>query len=125
MVRDDSEIKACAVQNACRYCNLELMTPELRAAALAPDASLGPRFASPAALVARAAHGHLERHHGAVARFAPRQSDRRAQCGGPLVGEKRVPHAVDSRRHRWKIDDDLVREAVRIRTTAGTGGDGR
>ena len=66
MVGRDGEVEAGAVDDAGGYRNLKLMTPEFGAAALASDTWLGPRFAAPAAVVARAAHGHLERHHRAV-----------------------------------------------------------
>ena len=70
--------------------------------------------------MACAANGHLERHHGAVARLAIRQPDRRAQRGGPLVRQKRASHTIDGGSHRWKIDDDLIRKATRLRTTVVT-----
>ena len=124
MAGSDGEVEAGAVEDAGGDRDLKPMTPKLDAAALAPDAGLGPRFAAAAAVVARAAHRHHERHHGAVARLALRQSDRRLQRCGPLVNEKRAPHAIHGGRHRWKIDDDLIREATCLRTTVASAGDG-
>ncbi len=124
MAGSDGEVEAGAVEDTGGDRDLKPMTPKLDATALAPDAGLGPRFASAAAGMARAAHGHLERHYGAVASFALRQSDRRAQRGSPLVNKKRAPHAIDGGCHRWKIDDDLIRETTCLRTTVGTADDG-
>lgn len=123
MTGSDGELEAGAVEDPSGERNLKLMRRELNATALASGARLGPRFAASTAVVARAAHGHLERHHGAVSRLAMRQSDRRTQRGRPLVREKRVPHPIDGGCHRWKIDDDLVREATLLCTTIGPGDD--
>ena len=42
------------------------------------------------------------------------------QRGGPLVRQKRASHTIDGGSHRWKIDDDLIRKATRLRTTVVT-----
>ena len=125
MAGRDGEVEASAVQDTGGYCNLKLVTPEFSAAALASDTWLCPRLAAAAAVVARPAHGHLEWHHRAVPSLALRQLDRRAQCRSPLVGEKGAPHALDRGCHRWKIDNDLIREAARVRTTVGVANGGR
>jgi hypothetical protein len=94
MPGSDAEVEARSVENAGRYGHLYVMPPELDAAALAPETWLGPRFAAAAAIVARAAHEHFERHYGAVARFALRagwphlNADARSSA-------KRAAHAID------------------------------
>ena len=123
MAGSDGERETGAVEDPSGDRNLKLMRRELNATALASGAWLGPRFAAPAALVARAAHGHLERHHGAVSRLAMRESDRCAQRGSPLVREKRASHPIDGGRHRRKIDADFIREATCLCTTVGTADD--
>ena len=122
MSGSNREAEAGAVEDASRNGHLQLMMAQLCAAALAPVAGLGPRFAAAAAVVARAADGHFERYHRAVARFSRREADRRAQRGGALIFEKSVPHAIDCRGDRRKVDDDLVREAAGIGTSVGAVG---
>ena len=36
------------------------------------------------------------------------------------VRQKRASHTIDGGSHRWKIDDDLIRKATRLRTTVVT-----
>jgi uncharacterized protein (DUF1800 family) len=120
----DSEIEAGAIEDTGGHRNPELMGPKLDATAVASHAGLSPRFAAAAAVVARATHRHLERHHRAVARLAMRQSDRRAQRSSPLVHEERAPHTIDGGRHRWKINDDLIRKAICLWTAVGSTDDG-
>ena len=114
-------MEAGAVEDTSRNRDLQLMVLELAAASLATDARLRPRLAAPPAVVARAAHRDLKRQHGAVARLAPRQLNRRAQGGGAFVCEKGAAHAIDGERHRRKVDDDLVGEAAPVRLTAASG----
>jgi len=124
MAGSDGEIEVGAIANASGHRNLKAMRSILDAAAVASDARLSPRLAATAAVVARAAHRHLERHHGAITCLPMRELNRRAQRGSPLVGEKRAPHAIDGGSHRRKIDDDLIREATYLRTTVGAADNG-
>lgn len=117
MSRSNREAEAGAVDDARRYGHLQLMMTQLGAAALAPVAGLGPRFAAAAAVVAGAADWYFERHHRAVACLSRREANRRAQRGGALILEKGVPHAIDGWSDGWKIDDDLVGEAAGIGTS--------
>jgi len=116
----DGEIEAGAVENTGGHRYPKQMTLRLDAAAEASKAGFGPCFAATAAVVACAAHGHLERDHGALVRLAPRQPDHRPQRGGPLVDQKGAPHTIDGGSHRRKIDDDLIRKTARLWTTVGT-----
>ena len=54
VARDEREVEAGAIGHARRHCHVELMTAQLGPAAVAADAPLGPGFAAPAALAARA-----------------------------------------------------------------------
>ena len=112
-------MEAGAVEDTSRNRNLQLMVLELAAASLATDARLRPRLAATPAGVTSTPYRELKWEHGAVACLAPRQLNRRAQGRGAFVGDKGAPHAIDGKRHRRKVDDDLVGEAAPVRLTAG------
>src|SRR5258705_13676691 len=99
-----------AVFHAGGHADVHLVMPELDAAAGTAAARLRPGLAAAAARAARAAHRNVERHRRALARLARRNLERGCQRLRVLLGDKRAANAVDGRRHRRKVDDDLVGE---------------
>jgi len=103
-----------AVANAGRDRHLDRMSNELEPAATACRAGFSPRFTAPTALDARALDRHAERDRDTVGGFAVGQLDDGTKRVGTLVSQERAPDTLDRRRHRRKVDDDFVREAVDV-----------
>src|SRR5687768_13312832 len=85
-------------------------------------ARLGPGLSSAAAGRTGAPQRDFERQHDARPRLTRRKQDLRRQgiCIGSLP-EERLPDALDEVSHRWKVDRDLVGEAVARRAGAPDG----
>ncbi len=114
VTRRDAEMETGPVDHASGKGNAELMLPELVTGALASQAGFRPCFTAAAADTAGAPHRHLQWEHGAETRFPARDLDGCAQCRPAFVGNERVPHAIDGRRHRRKVDDDFVGKAAPV-----------
>ena len=110
----DAEVKAGAVDDTRRKGHSQLMLLQLMTASLTPRTGLGPGLTAAAARVARASYGHLKGQHSAKTCFLPRHLHGCTQRGCALVGYERVSHAIDSRSHRRKVDDDLVSKTAPV-----------
>jgi len=111
-----SEAEPGAVTNAGGDRHLDGVSNDLEPAATASCAGFGPRFTASPALDARALNGHTERDGDTVRGFTVGQLDGGTQQLGTLVGKKRSPDTLDGRRHRRKVDDHFVGEAVDVLT---------
>ena len=108
------ELESSTVVDAGGNRDVQRLMKELGASALTVDAGFGPGFTPPAAVSAGAVDGHVERHGCTGARLLPRQTDRRAQLRGPLVGEECASNARQREIDRREVDGDFVGKAARI-----------
>src|SRR5215213_7305754 len=114
MLLSDGEAEPRAIMNTRGYSDLHGMAHEREPAATALHTRLGPRLTAAAARSAETLHGHLQWNRDSTGRVALVQLHRSAEHFRALVGKKRPPHAFDCRRHRRKVDDDLIGEPVAI-----------
>ena len=95
------------------------MPHEPSTAAAAREAGFGPHLSASTAATTRALDRQFERDDGTSAGFTIRQAHflRHGGLVTFLASEKRVAHALDQAFDRWKVDRDLVLEAIRSRVT--------
>ena len=79
--------------------HVQRLMEQLGAAAIALRARLGPRLAAAAAVTTGAMDRNIERHRGAGARLPIRQTNRRPQLRGSLVGEEGAAYPRESHVH--------------------------
>lgn len=110
-------MKTGAVGDAGGDGDLKVMAQELSAGAGTVSAPLGPRLASATAAMTRAANRYGDWNGSAFACFARRELQRRTQRDDALLGLEPATHAINSRRHGRKIDDDFIGKTAGVVAT--------
>ena len=113
----EAEMEPGAVIDAWRDRHAQAAWDKGVAAALARPTRFSPCFPSAATFLTRGPKKDHDRDYGAPTRLPARQADLRPYCLGTFaraVREERPAHTRHEVGDRWKIDRDLIGEAIHL-----------